>query len=223
MHNTLQQENGSLLIFPVLATHEGVYTCELPSLNGPDHVVRLEHRVRVLGVSVPDAPVVHALRASGLATSAIESTGARSAAASAPGSGSGALQLEWLSSSTHGSPLTGFALSCAAERATGAYQYASLPASLLDEMRKWNATRSELEGCAHNLPLDANARSYRYRSLRCGASYSFGVSALNAHGASTPGFAYLQGSCMSFDPLLLSSVRFTSLVLVLALVSRIVL
>ena len=178
-------ENGSLLISPVLATSEGWYACELQATSAGEHLSRLErleHRVRVLGVSVPDAPKVDALRVP--------------AAGSASGSGSGALQLEWRSASTHGSPLTGFALSCTAERAASAYPYAALHTSLLDEMRKWNASRSELEGCTHNVPLDARARSHRFRALRCGASYSFDVSALNAHGASTPGSAYLHGSCM---------------------------
>ena len=173
-------ENGSLLISPVLANNEGWYACELQASSSGEHLLpRLEHRVRVLGVSAPDAPKVDALRAP----------------AAGSGSGSGALQLEWRSASTHGSPLTGFALSCTAERA-GAYHYAALHTSLLDEMRKWNASRSELEGCTHNVPLDAGARSHRFRALRCGSSYTFDVSALNSHGASMPGSAYLYGSCM---------------------------
>jgi hypothetical protein len=141
---------------------------------------RLEHRLRVLGVSAPDPPMVEvkALRSS------------------AAGSGYGVLQIEWHSGSTHGSPLTGFELRCTAERTVN-YQYASLNTNLLDEMRKWNASRSELEGCTHNVRLKAGVRSHRFSALRCGADYTFDVVALNAQGVSQPGSAfYPHGSCM---------------------------
>lgn len=184
IRHTQKLDNGSLLISPVQASHDGTYTCELLATTGANHLPpRLEHRVIVLGVRAPDAPEV-----SEPPVSLADAAGAGFASASS------ALQLEWLSSSTHGSPLTGFTLSCAAERSVGVQQYASLPASLDDEMRKWNESRSELEGCAHNVTLGATARTHRFRALRCGASYSFGVAALNARGASTTRIVQLKRS-----------------------------